>query len=580
MTGVVARAVAAVSLAAAASLVLGDFRAGQLSLFLSLALLAVSLDLVWGYAGVLSLGQLLPFGTAAYLTARITEGAPGRSMAALALAVVAGALVSGVVGVAAFRRRLSPVVVGLLTLMLSLTFEQLAEQWRGMTGGFNGLTDVPHLAPLGSELGDAGQDLAITVVSAAAMAGVGILLTRPVGAVLIGIRDNERRMEALGYDTVALKIQAYTFGGAVAGLAGALYVHRTGFVSPGIFGFTLATNLVLWTLIGGRGTVLGPIVGTLVINFVSAALADVWLQYWVLATGVVFIAAAVLVPEGLLPRALRALGRPARPSRRPDLVPRAPDPQATSSGGDVLVADGVEKSFGSFRVLDGLSLTVERAELRCLIGPNGAGKSTMLDILCGQQGHQAGTITLFGEEATGVPAWRFARRGVSRKFQAPQVIESLSVGENLAVAAWGAQPSAWSILRRSWSAEIGGGVSEILDRTGLRHRLDVAAGALSHGEQQWLEIAMALAGRCRLLLLDEPTAGMTAAESLEAAALLRHLHLDLDLPIVIVEHDMAFIRAVADRVTVLADGELIADGPVDMVEADPRVRAVYLGAAP
>ena len=119
---------------------------------------------------------------------------------------------------------------------------------------------------------------------------------------------------------------------------------------------------------------------------------------------------------------------------------------------------------------------------------------------------------------------------------------------------------------------------QILDRTGLGDRSGVQAGSLSHGEKQWLEIAMALAGPCRLLLLDEPTAGMTAAESLEAARLLRDLHVSLDLPIVIVEHDMAFIRAVADRVTVLARGGLIADGPVEMVEGDPMVRSVYLGA--
>ena len=315
---------AAAAAAATASLMLGEFRAGQLSLFLTLAVLAVSLDLVWGYCGILSLGQLLPFGIAAYTTARVAAAVPSLSLPGLLLAAAVGAGVAYGVGVAAFRRRPTPVVVGLLTLVLSLTLEQIAEQWRGVTGGFNGLTDVPRITVFGSEFPDRAQDLFISVAAVAVIAVVGLLVTRPVGAVLIGIRDNERRTEALGYDTVAVKVWIFTIGGAVAGIAGALYVHRTGFVSPQIFGFALATNVVLWTLVGGRGTIVGPVLGSLAINFASATLADVWLQYWTLATGVIFVAAVALVPEGLVPSVLRHGGppRPAQsaPHARPDRI--------------------------------------------------------------------------------------------------------------------------------------------------------------------------------------------------------------------------------------------------------------------
>ena len=576
MNALAARVLLALTVATMASLVLGDFRSGQLSLFLSLAVLAVSLDLVWGYAGILSLGQLLPFGTAAYLTARITAASAELSPLALLASALIGMTLSALIGAAAFRRRLSLVVVGLLTLMLSLTFEKIAEQWRDVTGGFNGLTDVPRFNFFGLEFSEAGQDLAITIFAVFLIAAVGVLVTRPIGTVLIGVRDNERRMQALGYDTVALKVWVYALSGALAGLAGSLYVHRTGFVSPGIFGFTLATNVVLWTLIGGRGTVLGPVIGTLAINFTAAALADAWLQYWVLATGVIFITATVLFPKGLVPGALSLLGRSSRTPRPVELVPRVVLESALPAGA-VLDVKQVAKAFGSFVVLDSVSLSMERAELRCLIGPNGAGKSTLLDILGGQQAHQAGTITIFGDDFTARPAWRFARGGVARKFQAPHVIDSLSIDENIAVAAWGATSSPWFLARSRWTAEIGPGTVQILERTGLGAKGKALAGALSHGEKQWLEMAMAMAGECRLLLLDEPTAGMTAAESRHAAALLRDLHATLDLPIIIVEHDMAFIRAVAGRVTVLARGGLIADGTVEAVEADPEVRAVYLG---
>ena len=562
--------------AAVASVTLGDFRAGQLSLFLSLAVLAVSLDLVWGYAGILSLGQLLPFGIAAYTTARIATAAPALTLPALLVAALVGATVAAGVAVAAFRRRPTPVVIGLLTLVLSLTLEQVAEQWRDVTGGFNGLTDIPRITAFGSEWSDSVQDLFISVVAVLVITCVGLLVSRPIGAVLIGIRDNERRMEALGYDTVALKVWVFTVGGAVAGLAGALYVHRTGFVSPQIFGFALATNVVLWTLVGGRGTIIGPVIGTLAINFASATLADVWLQYWTLATGVIFVAAVALVPEGLVPSLLRVAGRPPRRSRDPALLATPPDTSA-SNGSAVFEASGVDKSFGYFKVLDDVTLTMDEPELRCLIGPNGAGKSTLLDVLCGQQDCQDGSVTMLDRDCTGLKAWEFARHGVSRKFQSPQVIGSLSVAENIAVAAWGADPSPRRLTFAAWEARVPPASLRILERTGLDARARSDAGGLSHGDKQWLEIAMAMAGHCRVLLLDEPTAGMTAAESLAAAELLREVHTDYRLPVLIVEHDMAFIRAVADRVTVLARGSLLADGTVAEVENAPEVVAVYGG---
>ena len=562
--------------AAIASLFLGDFRAGQLSLFLSLAVLAVSLGLVWGYAGILSLGQLLPFGLAAYLTARITIAAPSLSVVALIASAAAGAAISAIVAVVAFRRRLALVVVGLLTLMLSLTFEQIAQQWRDVTGGFNGLTNVPRLGAFGSTLSETWQNFTITIAAVVIIAGVGLLLSRPIGAVLVGIRDNERRTEALGYNTIAIKIWVFSVGGALAGVAGALYVHRTGFVSPGIFGFTLATNVVLWTLIGGRSVVVGPVVGTLLINFASAALADVWLQYWVLATGVIFVAAVLFVPDGLVPSVVRAAGRSSRRRRLPQIRERGETPR-DQAGNAVMRAAEIDKSYGSFNALKDVSVEIDAAELRCLIGPNGAGKSTLLDILSGQQQHQGGAVALFGQDYTGHPAWEFARLGVSRKFQAPQIIQSLSVAENVALAAWATRPSPWELTRSPWVADVSTGALQVLNSTGLADRHATPAGDLSHGEKQWLEIAMALAGTCRVLLLDEPTAGMTAAESVRAATLLRELHTRFSLPILIVEHDMAFIRAVADRVTVLARGRLLADGTVAEIEANRDVRAVYLG---
>lgn len=568
--------------AALMSASLGGYRAGQLSLFLVFAALAVSLDFVWGYAGILSLGQLLPFGIAAYTSAKIATAAPSLSVPALGVAALVGAGVAAILGVAMLRRRPSAVVVGLLTLVLSLTLEQLAEQWREVTGGFNGLTGVPRMGAFGTQLPDVAQDILISTLALGAITVVGLVVSRPIGAVLVGVRCNERRMAALGYDTVRIKIWAFTVGGAMAGFAGALYVYRTSFVSPQIFGFALATNVILWTLVGGRGTIVGPVIGALAINFASATLADLWLQYWTFATGVIFVVVVVAMPQGLVPSLRRLFDLPADRHRQPRLI-RSVTPAAAASrdpaseGAAIFEAVDVQKSFGFFRLLDGITLAMDEPELRCLIGPNGAGKSTLLDILCGQQGCQAGIVRVFGQECTGRSSWEFARHGVSRKFQSPQLIDDLCVGANVAIAAWGTRSSPGSLLRRSWEAHIPPAAMEILERTGLDQRLAVPSGDLSHGDKQWLEIAMALSGECRLLLLDEPTAGMTVSESLEAAELLRELHRVHRLPIVIVEHDMAFIRAVADRVTVLALGAVLADGNVADVESNPDVQAIYAG---
>ena len=537
---------AAAAAAAAASLTLGEFRAGQLSLFLTLAVLAVSLDLVWGYSGILSLGQLLPFGIAAYTTARVATAAPSLSLPGLLLAAAVGAAVAYGVGIAAFRRRPTPVVVGLLTLVLSLTLEQIAKQWRDVTGGFNGLTDVPRITVFGSELPDRAQDLFISVVAVAVITAVGLLVTRPVGAVLIGIRDNERRTEALGYDTVAVKVWIFTIGGAVAGLAGALYVHRTGFVSPQIFGFTLATNRCAVDArrrarndhrarhrLTGDQLRLGHPRGCLVAVLDARHWGDLrrgggarsrracpqraayrpagppgaagapnsWQLSPTRPLATAMRSSTPLLTAMRSSRPLLTAMRSSTPlltamrSSRPLLTAmRSSTPlltanaifeaatdgnaifEAATDGNAIFEAAGVAKSFGFFRVLDGVNLAMDEPELRCLIGPNGAGKSTLLDILCGQQGCQDGSIAMLGRDCKGLRAWEFARHGVSRKFQSPQIIGSLSVAENIAVAAWGVAPSPWRLTRRGWEASVPQVSLRILERTGLDDLLDSSRG--------------------------------------------------------------------------------------------------------
>jgi urea transport system ATP-binding protein len=232
----------------------------------------------------------------------------------------------------------------------------------------------------------------------------------------------------------------------------------------------------------------------------------------------------------------------------------------------------VQVSFNGFQALRGLDFTVDAGELRCLIGPNGAGKTTTLDVICGKARPSAGEIVFDGRKIHRLEEHRIARLGIGRKFQVPSVFRELTVRENLSVAR--SRPT-------GVFANLGPRTTRCVDLddmaafVGLADEGDQPAGNLSHGQTQWLEIAMLIAQNARLILLDEPTAGMTAAETHKTADLCKRLKGQHTL--IVVEHDMGFIRAIADVISVMHQGRLLAQGTVAQIEADPAVREAYLG---
>ncbi|WP_027163906.1 ATP-binding cassette domain-containing protein [Mesorhizobium sp. WSM1293] len=228
----------------------------------------------------------------------------------------------------------------------------------------------------------------------------------------------------------------------------------------------------------------------------------------------------------------------------------------------LLQAENVGIRFGGLQALEALNLTVRDKELCCIIGPNGAGKSTFLNVLTGTLRPTSGSVRFLGHDIAGLPLHRIARLGIARKFQIPSVFPSLSVEDNVKVARWGAP----SPVRP---------VGELLELVALSNRAATPAGELAHGQKQWLEIGMALAIEPRLLLLDEPTAGMTPQETLATADML--LRLKGEFSIVAVEHDIRFVRALNCETLVLHQGRRLRSGPFHDVETDEMVRDVYLG---
>jgi urea transport system ATP-binding protein len=248
------------------------------------------------------------------------------------------------------------------------------------------------------------------------------------------------------------------------------------------------------------------------------------------------------------------------------------DDRTTSA---LLYLDGVTVSFDGFRALNELSFTVDPGEMRAIIGPNGAGKTTMMDVVTGKTRAEKGDVLFDGRyRLTDLYECDIAELGIGRKFQKPTVFESHTVEDNLRLALKADRRARTSLMWRD-SAEEDGRIDRIFETirlTPLRNRI---AGSLSHGQKQWLEIGMLLAQEPKLLLVDEPVAGMTDAETLQTAELLKEIN--RDRTVVVVEHDMAFVRELGVKVTVLHEGTVIAEGSIDQVSANERVIEVYLG---
>ena len=247
----------------------------------------------------------------------------------------------------------------------------------------------------------------------------------------------------------------------------------------------------------------------------------------------------------------------------------------TRAGDTLLYLDNVSVTFDGFRALNALSLLVEKGEMRAVIGPNGAGKTTMMDVITGKTRPDEGQV-MFGEKTdlTRLDEPAIAALGIGRKFQKPTVFEPLSVWDNLLLALSGDRRPRFTLWARETDDERDR-INEVLQTIRLTEARDRIAGGLSHGQKQWLEIGMLLAQDPQLLLVDEPVAGMTDAETEQTADLLRDINRTRS--VVVVEHDMAFVRALGVRVTVLHEGSVLSEGTIDHVSNDPKVIEVYLG---
>jgi urea transport system permease protein len=645
---------------------LPDYYLNLFGKYLSLAIMAMGLGLLWGYAGILSLGQAVFFGLGAYsigMHLMLNIGAEGskygdplrpdfmvwvqimklpwywppyRSFAfAVAATVLVPMLFALLFGYLMFRSRIKGVYIAIVTQALAFAAWLLFSRNETGLGGTNGLTDYKTVLGY-SLLAPSTQRVLYTITAVCLLGTYALLLwlTRgKMGHILRAIRDGENRLRFLGYSITGFKMFVFALSAGLAGLAGALYVPQVGIITPAQIGVMPSLEVVVAVAVGGREALIGGPLGAVLISGLRSYLTTVAPTLWPFVLGSLFVATVLLFPQGVvgIPKQIerfmqRSGSRGMSGSRRAPLSAAASEPsehpdklslegeEVKTSEGNVsagavahhlfgsrvegngakkvdggLATDQLDKreesilrmenvtvSFEGFLALRDLNFSLMDGELRFVIGPNGAGKTTMLDVICGKVKPIKGRV-IFGQanNLLTLQEHEVANIGIGRKFQTPTVFPYHTVFDNLLLslktrktvaaelAALRARPNQKDLL-------------EILEFVGLGHHTQTFAGVLSHGQRQWLEIAMLLGQEPKLLLVDEPVAGMTGRERDKTGILLEAIARE-HATVLVIEHDMEFVRHFSNTVTVLHEGSLLCEGKMQEVQKDPRVLEVYLG---
>lgn len=550
-----------------------DFIAYQVALFLIYGIATQGVALCWGRLGFLPLGHSLFFGLGAYLAGGAAKAATNHPAAWLAfpLALLLPALLAWAVARLIFARSMrSGPYFSLITLAMTMLGFLAAQQWSSVTGGFNGMGDIPE--PPGLER----FSTLYWLVAAAAVAStalLGVLVVRPLGVLWLAIAQNEERLQLFGYATDRLKANAYALSAFLAAGAGALFATHQGIVTPQAMSFVLATEFVIWAAVGGKASPLGALLGAVVVGYASAELRDHFAM-WEVLIGLLFIAVVRFLPDGLAGLARVRASRGARGNLAPVPAP----PTAAPKQVPALIFDEIRSSQGGVRILDGLTFRLEGPGIRAVIGPNGAGKTSTFNVLTGRLPATGGRIQVGGRDVTGQTAWRVARLGVGRKMQVPSVFPELTVWENLSIALWAGRLHGTAALRtapHAWHAPL---LDEMLGCfPELGASLDLPAGQLSQGHRQALEFVMTVLPEPHLLLLDEPCAGLSPAETHQMIQVIRRAVERLEAGALLIEHDLAAVAALESEVYVLHQGRMLAKGTLQQMQADPAVRAVYAG---
>lgn len=580
------------------------FTEDTMNRILVFGLFGIGFDLLFGYTGLLSFGQSAFFGTggfvAAYLLVRM--GLPSVVLG-LAIGTVVSAVVGYFVGLIALRR--TGIYFAMITVAIAEVFFFLENSpLSAFTGGENGMPGVP--APtfyLGFATIHVSADWSMYGFLAVCFL-IGMVIARriihsPVGLILVAIRENPLRAAAVGHNIHSYKLLVFVIAAAYGGLAGGLLGVMQSYMPPDAFTFETSGELVMQTVIGGLGTLYGPLVGAAVWLYLRDFLQSTLGlgAAWRLGLGLIFVLLVFFLRRGIIggvqdliwlarrrsaPESeedTEAVGTDAvDPHVTPLRVPATPRKPVQASGEPILTAKGLTKRYGGIVANNNIDFSVQRGELRGIIGPNGAGKSTFFKMLTCEVHPTSGQIVFDGKDITGFDVTQVCQLGLTKSYQVNQLFGRLSVRDNLSIAAAAEKrgPFRFDMLRRTDNVPgIHDRVAETLSLVNLTRRADALVSELAYGEKRRLEIGLALATDPSLLLLDEPLAGMSPRERVETVSLLKSICQNRTM--IVIDHDMDAIFELAERITVLAEGSVLVEGTPAEIKNDTKVQEAYLG---
>ncbi len=548
------------------------------------AIACTALNVLVGYTGLVSFGHGAWFGLAAYAAGLIQRHLfPDAFILPVVGAVLFIVLLSGLFGMLILRRR--GVYFSLLTLALSAMLYVIAFRWTAVTGGEDGLGGITRPSYFGVSF-----DTRISyygLVATVAFLVVWFLWRfhrSPAGQVLVAIRENETRAKFVGYPTQNYKLLAFVISASITGLAGALLLFNNRMTSADPIGVPFSGELIAMVVIGGMRSFLGPALGALFYivfrDYLSSATEN-WLLYF----GLLFVAFIIFSPTGLVGVAERIL-RPFRKVVTEDAAMSARQAGATTlpdflkpsvhADGAVLDVGDIAKSFGGIKAVRGVSFAVRDRTLHALIGPNGAGKTTAFNLISGMFTPDTGHVKLAGREIAGLTPEAITQAGIGRSFQITNLFPTLSIEENVRLACQARDAQRFNIWTPAAGLDnVNAETSAVLSTMGLGGIEKAEAGSLSYGGQRLVDMAVALATKPRILLLDEPLAGLAAAERDRVGKLIKQI--STDIPVLLVEHDIDRVFQLADHVTVMNDGQVLVDGTVEDARSSPKVQEVYIG---
>lgn len=554
-----------------------------------LAIMASGWNLISGLAGYVSLGHSVYLGIGMYTGAILSKSWGIEPMYLMPLGGVVAAVVAIGVGAIVLRSRSHAFVI--ITIAVLWAVQLLAQIAKPLTGGADGIVVSPP--SWAKDLGNIPYYYMFFVVMLLTILLAWFVMNSRLGAGLVAIRNDEGKAASIGINTTLYKITAYALSAVPFGVAGVLYGQYLSFVNPlGAFGILVSVILVLAALVGGRGTLWGPVIGGFIVAFANefATVSSGGANARVLIIGIVLIVVVMFLPAGLLPTIATALKKrrekrgtvkfidqTAIANSRTEVDTSAIKARARKSGTDtdnILEVKEIVKTFGGVRAVDGVSLTVERGTITGLIGPNGSGKTTLFNCMTGTFTPTSGTVLLDGENITKDRVWTRAHEGLGRTFQITRLFKSMTVLDNLVAPL--EQTSAKQMVAGRYSGEEVDRAREILDFMGLSQFEKQNAAALSFGQQKLVELAQVLMLRPSIILLDEPASGINPTLIEKLANVIRRLN-EAGTTVLIVEHNIPLVLSLCSKVHVLAAGQVLTSGTPEEIRNDPLVIEAYLG---